>query len=101
MTTVPARSHAAYLTQLAPDPAWADHGACRTHPDPDLWFADGHSKTRQRKAIAICRTCPVRAACLAHALTVRGLDGIWAGTTPNQRTRLRNHTPKPVPPRAA
>jgi Transcription factor WhiB len=99
MTTTLGRSRAAYLTRPAPDPAWAARGACRSHPDPDLWFADGHSKARQRQAIAICRTCPARAACLAYALAVPGLDGIWAGTTANQRTGLRNSIPKPVPPR--
>ncbi len=98
MTTAPARSHAAYLTQPVPDPFWAASGACRRHPDPDLWFADADSKPG-RQAIAICSTCPVRVPCLGYALSVPGLDGIWAATTPNKRTRLRNDTPKPVPPR--
>jgi WhiB family transcriptional regulator, redox-sensing transcriptional regulator len=99
MTTAPARSHAAYLTRPAPDPAWAARGACRAHPDPDLWFATGHCKTRQREAIAICRACPVRVPCIAYALSVPGLAGIWAATTANKRARLRNSIPKPVPPR--
>lgn len=82
----------------APDETWASRGSCRTHPDPDLWFADGHTK-EGHQAAAICRTCPVAADCYRYALAVPGLLGIWAATTPRQRTRLRNGTSKPVPPR--
>jgi WhiB family redox-sensing transcriptional regulator len=97
MSPAPPRFCAAYFTQPAPDPSWAASGACRRH-DPDLWFADADTKPG-KQAVAICRTCPVRVPCLAYALSVPGLDGIWAGTTPNKRTRLRNQTPKPLPPR--
>lgn len=73
---------------------WAHHGACRTHPDPDLWFS-GENTPGQQEAAAICGTCPVAASCLDYALSVPGLHGIWAGTTPRQR----NGTPSPAPSR--
>jgi WhiB family redox-sensing transcriptional regulator len=88
MATAPARP-AISLPGVAPDPAWAARGACCSHPDPGLWFARAGSKAHTR-AVAICRTCPVAAPCLRYALSVPGLDGTWAGTTPNKRTRLRN-----------
>jgi WhiB family redox-sensing transcriptional regulator len=45
-------------------------------------------------AIRVCLACPIRAQCLDYALS--GADtwggiatGIWGGTTPRQRDRLR------------
>lgn len=82
-----------------PGPAgWRHRGSCRTHPDPDLWFS-GENTPGQRQAAAICRDCPVARPCLAYALAVPGLHGIWGGTTPRQRTRLRNRTSATIPAR--
>lgn len=87
-----------FTERPTPSLAWAGQGSCRAHPDPDLWFAAESDTTRRQQAEAICRTCPVAAECLRYALAVPGIDGIWAATTPRQRTRIRNRTPKPVPP---
>lgn len=43
-----------------------------------------------RAAIDICATCPVQADCLAYALRTGEDDGIWGGTTPKQRRRMRH-----------
>lgn len=87
--SVPRPSRTARTRPPAPDPAWAARGACANHPDPDLWFTEA-DETRQHTAAAICATCPVTAECLGYALSVPHLSGIWGGTTPTMRTRLRN-----------
>jgi WhiB family redox-sensing transcriptional regulator len=44
---------------------------------------------RVREACALCDTCPVVRECLAWAVARPDLDGIWGGTTPPQRRRIR------------
>lgn len=70
--------------------AW-ENAACHGHPEPDHWFPPpGHGGTTDptvRAAIAICRTCTLRAACLTHALQHHE-PGIWGGTTERQRDEL-------------
>lgn len=73
---------------------WEDDAVCLTI-GPDLWFPTSYKSDEGRAqataAIAICHQCPVRAACLNTALTREGAisedrrDGIWGGTTPNER----------------
>jgi WhiB family redox-sensing transcriptional regulator len=66
---------------------WQDFAACRGK-DVRLFFpADGQTSPL---AVATCRRCPVRQACLAEALADPALVGIWGGTTDEQRRRLRN-----------
>jgi WhiB family transcriptional regulator, redox-sensing transcriptional regulator len=81
----------------APDPAWIVRGACAGYPDPDLWFESDNGELRQRRAIAICGTCPVKAPCLDFAMSVPGLPGIWGATTRNMRTRLRDQAARRAP----
>lgn len=40
-------------------------------------------------AKALCRVCPVRAACLEHAQRAGEVHGIWGGLTPAERRELR------------
>jgi hypothetical protein len=63
--------------------ALADRGACRTAPDPDLWFAADPGD--QAAAVAICGGCPVRALCGAWALGTGQLYGIWGALTEADR----------------
>jgi WhiB family redox-sensing transcriptional regulator len=39
-------------------------------------------------AKAVCDQCPVREACLEHALSVREKDGVWGGCTERERRRI-------------
>jgi WhiB family redox-sensing transcriptional regulator len=71
-------------TPWAPQP-WMRQAACAAHDDPDLWFPDPSSEQRQRQALRVCAACPVRAACLAYALSMPPQPGIWGGTTEGQR----------------
>ena len=45
--------------------------------DPDLFFAEVPADVEEAKAL--CRTCPVREACLAGALERREPWGVWGG----------------------
>lgn len=68
-------------------PAWQARGACFS-TSPSLFFADAQGEGSDQ-AIAVCSSCPVRAECLQYALDNNETLGIWGGTTPRQRTRMR------------
>lgn len=63
---------------------WEDRGACRG-ADPALFFPERGQTTTEAKAV--CATCPVRQQCLAAHL--HEPEGVWGGTTPGQRRRIR------------
>jgi len=67
-------------------PGWRGDSECRKHPT-HWWFAGGHRETLEAKSI--CARCPVQGPCLDFALSRADLLGIWAGTTPNERTAVR------------
>lgn len=58
-------------------PATGSTLPCRTHDDPDLWFAEAPAELEQAKQL--CGGCPVRAQCLAGALARREPWGVWGG----------------------
>lgn len=77
------------------DVTWRLEADCR-NLDPDIWFPEVPAGIRAAgtpdptaAARAICRTCPVQAACLTFAIVTRQDDGIWGGTTEAQRRRMR------------
>ncbi|MBA3308714.1 MAG: WhiB family transcriptional regulator [Nocardioidaceae bacterium] len=49
---------------------------CRSN-DPELFFAESPADVELAKVL--CRTCPVRAECLAGALDRREPWGVWGG----------------------
>jgi WhiB family redox-sensing transcriptional regulator len=49
---------------------------CRVN-DAELWFAESPADVEFAKSL--CRTCPVREACLAGALERREPWGVWGG----------------------
>lgn len=73
-----------------------EQGACSTSGlSPDDWYplsASAEAATREAAdAIAVCSACPVRKECLELSLrnwTV-GQHGVWGGTVPADRERLR------------
>jgi WhiB family redox-sensing transcriptional regulator len=77
---------------------WRAASACLT-ADPDLFFpiAAGTAVAKQvSRALRICGGCQVRQQCLDFALRSGEKDGIWGGTTPDERVRARrarNHRP--------
>jgi WhiB family transcriptional regulator, redox-sensing transcriptional regulator len=69
---------------------WRVAARCRT-ADAEGLFVTG---ARQREARAICRTCPVRTECLAHALDHRIEFGVWGGMTERERRALLRARPR-------
>lgn len=83
------------MTAVAIDPAfldddeeeyrWQDDAACKGEP-VDAFFPNDNGVPPE--VAALCNTCEVRGECLDHALRHETL-GIWGGTAPEQRRRLR------------
>lgn len=72
----------------APRPRWFDEAACRGI-DPGLFHPARGDYAVERQARQVCAGCPVRAECLAHALTFHELYGIWGGTSARERRDMR------------
>ncbi|MGM0720961.1 MAG: WhiB family transcriptional regulator [Actinomycetota bacterium] len=73
---------------------WRAGAACRD-VEPDLFFptaVDGAALVaEERRALAVCRVCPVLAACRAWAI-VEQPHGIAGGLTEDERRRARRTT---------
>lgn len=67
---------------------------CRTS-DAEAWWPDRSEVDRlpARMALDACGVCDARAACLAYAVAAQEPAGIWGGTTPADRSRLRADLP--------
>ena len=65
--------------------------ACATH-DPELFFpGENAPPSHAADALAVCETCPARAACLDLAMTSEASShrhGIYGGTTPQERAMM-------------
>lgn len=76
-------------------PEWHEDAKCRSIENADdTFFGELEDQTRTSLTITkiravkeYCRSCPVFAQCLTHALSTPERHGIWAGTS--KRTRLR------------
>src|SRR4051812_6370525 len=73
---------------------WTARAKCLDE-NPDLFFPSGDGGRAQgqiERARLVCAGCPVRRECLDVALTTDAKHGIWAGTTPAERRRLRRRS---------
>ena len=70
-------------------PDWFPRAACRGL-DPDLFFLGqwGNPET-VKEAKRVCAGCEVRRECLDYALDNCERFGVFGGTTPKQRRRMR------------
>ncbi|MEU6998723.1 WhiB family transcriptional regulator [Nonomuraea sp. NPDC046570] len=78
--------------ETRPTLRWADRGACR-NSDPALFFPltwDGRTAPHTAVARRVCLGCPVRLPCLEWAVETGEPDGMWGGTTPDERRRIRS-----------
>jgi WhiB family redox-sensing transcriptional regulator len=71
---------------------WQYQGACNG-VDTDSFFLEENmrgktKRNREQSAIAICNTCPVKQACLDHALKVPEVYGVWGGMNEERRHEL-------------
>jgi WhiB family transcriptional regulator, redox-sensing transcriptional regulator len=78
----------------APDSraGWWSHAACSTS-DPELFFpisSSGPAVTQVRRAKAICARCEIQQPCFEYALAAGSIQGIWGGTTEEERRLLSN-----------
>lgn len=79
----------AWKHREAADPLWAERAACIGMTDIMFGFVTtrrlGVNWSRARK---VCASCPVRDACLEHALANDETDGMWGGKSPGERVDL-------------
>jgi len=73
-------------------PQWMTEAKCKGQTD--LFFNEGNS-LYVRAAKVICGTCNVRRECLAFAMK-NDDQGIWAGTSTNERERIRRSLRKNI-----
>lgn len=79
---------------------WQEQGLCRKI-DTEAFFHEPHERgesrrTRNKQAIAICKSCPVIVECLEHALSVPEIYGIWGGKSEEEREELVNERKRSV-----
>ncbi len=71
---------------------WQLRGACRGADSAQFFHPDGERgpsrARREARAKSVCRTCPVRAECAAHALAVREPYGVWGGFSETEREQI-------------
>lgn len=65
---------------------WVDDALC-AQTDPEAFFPEAGDNVNP--ALRICQACPVRQKCLDWALANNETFGVWGGTTPNDRRKLR------------
>ncbi|KAA8721922.1 WhiB family transcriptional regulator [Corynebacterium phocae] len=82
------------LLHLLPGPNadvwdWQLQGACRGKASEVFYHPDGERgrarALRERRAKAICQTCPVIESCREHALNSAEPYGVWGGMSESER----------------
>lgn len=92
-----------HTPRYEPSPDWFRWAACRGL-NPDMFFpvADhpgpgGMPPAAFAPAIAVCNDCTCLKACRQYALDNPSLDGIWGGTTTNERRTIRRRQARATP----
>lgn len=70
---------------------WSNHASC-LDKDPELFFPvgeTGRAILQMQEARIVCAGCPVQTACLTFALKTNVQYGVWGGTGPQERARLK------------
>ena len=82
----------AWTLSEVPNPErWRLQASCRS-VDPDLFFpvgTTGLALDQIDAAKAVCDECPAKAPCLEYALVTNQDNGIWGGTSEDERRTLR------------
>lgn len=71
---------------------WRANAAC-LYTDPNLFFPGKGDWKLIQQARAVCAECPVRAECLESAILRNERQGIYGGTTPKERAKIRRNRP--------
>ena len=92
MTITKDDSPAANLRPILELWEWHVKSLCRTTDNSEFFVDDGEVGMEKRRkeelAKRVCRECPVRKECLAHAISVPENYGVWGGLTENERRKL-------------
>ncbi|MGH4024525.1 MAG: WhiB family transcriptional regulator [Pseudonocardiaceae bacterium] len=70
---------------------------CRLH-DPDLWFAESPAELERAKKL--CTGCPLKADCLASALSRQEPWGVWGGEIVERGEVIARKRPRGRPSKA-
>jgi WhiB family redox-sensing transcriptional regulator len=70
------------------DTEWMAKGLCTNVPPARFFPSDGAGVEVARR---ICADCPVKEACLEHALVHRIDHGVWGGCSERERRRILKH----------
>ena len=89
------RGELAQLLDSAPDEETTL--PCRSH-DPDLWFAESPAELERAKEL--CAGCPLKAECLASALSRQEPWGVWGGEIFERGTVIARKRPRGRPSKA-
>lgn len=68
-------------------PEWVSSAAVCSQVDPGLFWVDPGGTASAAKAL--CATCPLIGPCLEDALSRPEFGGVWGGTDPEDRRKLR------------
>jgi WhiB family redox-sensing transcriptional regulator len=85
------------------DTQWQRYSICPDE-DPNLFFPAGNGGVfllQIEEAKAVCRRCPVMAACAAWALTTGQETGVWGGMSEDERRSMKRHAARNRAPAAA
>jgi len=77
-------------------PGWMEDAACIDMPLDAFFPGPGRlGAADTRKAISVCRQCPVANQCLDYALQFPDMAGVWGGTSHRQRMRIHKGATRP------
>jgi WhiB family transcriptional regulator, redox-sensing transcriptional regulator len=86
-TAIPPQAQEAW-SELADVLAATGPAACAIGDPEQWWPIRGASRDKYADAVAACRVCPARVACLAYAVAAGERHGIWGGLLPRERLQL-------------
>lgn len=61
---------------------------CTTY-STDIFYPEEYEDANVAQAKTICNDCWIKDKCLAYALSTNEKEGVWGGTTPIERKRIR------------
>jgi len=67
----------------------ADENPPCQETDPDAFYSEQGDWSGIRQAKDLCKGCPVRLECAEYAIAAIEPYGVWGGTTPRERIKIR------------
>ena len=60
-----------------------------TDYDTDIFFPEEYEDADVAQAKSICNDCWIKDKCLSFAISTNEKEGVWGGTTPVERRRIK------------